>query len=381
MGYDMFDMWDAMKRTSYTRVIEELEESIDDFDGDGDEIIKLFLDKVSAILHTEASSFWIYHVSGDGLIRPHAYNGGKDIGSIRLFPGEGIVGNVILTGESVIVEDCSKDPNFASRVDDSTGFVTRTMICVPTVFNDMAFGCIQLINKKDGSYFDEQDLELAQNLSNKIVELLSKKNGLEKYGFGTNDGIESGTRRGSIEDLAIVFIDMVGYTELSNSVETIILANVIHNYMTYVSDIVTKYNGHFDKIMCDRIQAFWGAPDKVENPVYNACKAAMEIVECLDELKSLIYDKYGVDIALKVGVTYGRTFVGNIGHKHCLDYTVVGKEVSLAKLVAVSCQPNTVNITREVLDKLSYSCDFDYKRAEKLKVGKKSLDIYRLMDI
>lgn len=382
MGYEMFDMWNAMKRASYSRIIDELEDSLSNMDGDGDEMIKLCLDRVSNVLHTQASSFWVYHLGGDGLIRPHAYNGSSDIGSIRMFPGEGIVGKVIESGKSLIIEDCHNDPNFASRVDSNSGFVTKTMICVPTIANSMAFGCIQLINKEDDSFFDKQDLELAEKLAKIISDSLLKRNVLEKYGFGSNDEMAASTKKGKYEEAAIVFVDMVGFTELAYSVDTYILMNIVNNYMNYVSKIIAKYNGYFDKILCDRIQAFWRT-ENVDNKetVYRACKAALEIISCIDELKSVVKNKYGVDMALKVGVTYGEVYVGNVGLNQSLDYTVIGKEVSLAKMVAVACESDTVHITREVLYKLNLDEDRDIKKADKLRVGKNYIEVFRLINL
>lgn len=380
MGYEMFDMWDAMKRTSYTRVIEELESAIDEFNGDGDEIIEMCLDRVSKVLHTQASSFWVYHLNGDGLIRPHAFSGGADISDVRLFSGEGIVGSVIATGEAVIIEDCKNDRRFAHRVDDSSGFNTKTMICVPAISNSMTYGCIQLINKKDDSLFDEQDLELAKNLSEKITELLSKKNVLEKYGFGTSDALLNSTSKGSICNSAIVFVDMVGFTELANTVDTFVLTNVIHNYMTYVTKIIAKHNGYFDKIICDRIQAFWGGKEYEGNPVYNACKAALEIIDGIDDFRKVIRNKYNIDIYLKVGVSYGETYMGNIGTNQSLDYTIVGRQVSIAKFISVACKPDTVNVTEEVVNMLDdYNCDI--RKTDRVKVGRKSLDVYWLKEL
>ena len=380
MGHEMFDMWDAMKRASYARVIEELETNLDEFEGDGDEIIKMCLDRVSRVLHTQASSFWVYHLNGDGLIRPHAFNGGVDISGVRLFPGEGIVGNVIATGEAVIIEDCQNDSRFAQRVDDSSGFNTKTMICVPTECNSMTYGCIQLINKEDDSLFDEQDLELAKNLSNKITELLSKKNVLEKYGFGTSDALLNSTSRGSICKSAIVFVDMVGFTELANTVDTFVLTNIVHKYMTYVTSIISKYNGYFDKIICDRIQSFWGGKEYNGNPVYNACKAALEIINGIDDFRKIIRSKYNIDIYLKVGVSYGETYMGNIGANQSLDYTIVWRQVSIAKFISVACKPDTVNVTEEVVNMLEdYDCDI--RKADRIKVGRKSLDVYWLKEL
>ena len=56
---------------------------------------------------------------------------------------------MIQSGKSVIIQDCQADPRWAGRVDQKTGFQTKSMICVPLALEDVVFGCIQIITKTD----------------------------------------------------------------------------------------------------------------------------------------------------------------------------------------------------------------------------------------
>jgi len=73
--------------------------------------------------------------------------------------GEGIAGTVAKTGEAVIVGDAQHDPRVAKWVDEATGFQTRSILCVPIRFKNEIIGVIQLLNKAQGT-FTEEDREL-----------------------------------------------------------------------------------------------------------------------------------------------------------------------------------------------------------------------------
>jgi multidrug efflux pump subunit AcrA (membrane-fusion protein) len=80
---------------------------------------------------------------------------------IRLSANEGIAGHVMVTGESLRIDDAAADPRFAARFDRDTGFVTRSMLCEPLIDSSgRRIGVVQVLNKKGGGAFTEWDGEL-----------------------------------------------------------------------------------------------------------------------------------------------------------------------------------------------------------------------------
>jgi signal transduction histidine kinase len=77
--------------------------------------------------------------------------------------GQGIAGNVALTGEAVLVDDVSNDPWWCPSYDLKTGFKTRSLMCVPIKFHGKILGVIEIINKKEGR-FTARDLKVLQAL-------------------------------------------------------------------------------------------------------------------------------------------------------------------------------------------------------------------------
>ena len=96
----------------------------------------------------------------------HAASGGvpESVRGIRLAAGQGIVGWVITQGKPALVPDVSQDSRFFSQVDQETGFVTRSVICVPLKTEQQTIGAIEVMNKKEG-VFNYEDLRLLSLLA------------------------------------------------------------------------------------------------------------------------------------------------------------------------------------------------------------------------
>lgn len=84
---------------------------------------------------------------------------GKALKQIRLDSHSGIAGWVACHGKPLIINDVRKDPRFNKGIDEITGFDTRAIMCVPLVVNHKTIGVLEVLNKQDGSDFNEQDLE------------------------------------------------------------------------------------------------------------------------------------------------------------------------------------------------------------------------------
>lgn len=82
--------------------------------------------------------------------------------------GEGIVGFVVESGNPKLVNDVGRDPHFSSEVDEESGVTAHAILCVPLRVRDRVLGAIEVINKLDG-VFTEQDLELLQAMAASVA--------------------------------------------------------------------------------------------------------------------------------------------------------------------------------------------------------------------
>jgi len=90
---------------------------------------------------------------------------GKVLKKLRLDSQSGIVGWVVCHGKPLIINDVRKDLRFNEGIDEITGFVTRSIMCVPLVVNRKTIGVVEVLNKQDGSDFNGQDLEALMSVA------------------------------------------------------------------------------------------------------------------------------------------------------------------------------------------------------------------------
>lgn len=87
---------------------------------------------------------------------------------IRFPADKGVAGKVIKTGEPVIVNDTSSDPDFYSMVDNQLGYQTLNILDVPLRSHDRIIGVLCAINKKQG-LFDQKDVDLLSMIAGTVA--------------------------------------------------------------------------------------------------------------------------------------------------------------------------------------------------------------------
>ena len=119
---------------------------------------------IAQVLDCEAGSVWLQSKKTDRLSAVVSF-GVVDITGISVESGQGIVGSVTESGESIIVADVTQDERFNQSVDEETGFVTRSIICVPLKNEYETIGCIELLNKSSGALYTRDDLDLCEHMA------------------------------------------------------------------------------------------------------------------------------------------------------------------------------------------------------------------------
>lgn len=121
------------------------------------------------LLKSEAASLLLLdHESNELYFEVALGDKGNRVREVRLKIGQGIAGWVAEKGEPVIISDVYNDPRFFRYVDSKTEFVTKNMICVPLKSRDRILGVLQVMNRMEGC-FSEEDLECAMIFANQIA--------------------------------------------------------------------------------------------------------------------------------------------------------------------------------------------------------------------
>ncbi|WP_250645472.1 adenylate/guanylate cyclase domain-containing protein [Salidesulfovibrio onnuriiensis] len=145
------------------------------------------------------------------------------------------------------------------------------------------------------------------------------------------DDPDSLSLEGQEKEVTIQFSDIRSFTSLSEKLTPTQVTELLHDYMTPMTRIITAHSGTLDKFIGDAIMAFWNAPLDVETHQLTALEAALEQLDKLEELNRDVFTKkYGFTIAIGIGVHCGTVRVGNMGSADLFDYTLIGDNVNLA---------------------------------------------------
>ena len=131
-----------------------------------EELIPLILDEVNKAINAEGQSLWLLNAeTGIIFCRFATGPGAEDIKRVTVPVGKGIVGSSVKRQESIIIEDAQTDERFFRAADDQTGFITRSLVCVPLVRQGRSIGAIEAVNKLSGALFTRDDLDLLRNIA------------------------------------------------------------------------------------------------------------------------------------------------------------------------------------------------------------------------
>lgn len=157
---------------------------------------------------------------------------------------------------------------------------------------------------------------------------------------------------GKLYDIAVLFVDIRGFTTMSEALDAPTVVEIINKYLTLTTECIMKNHGTLDKFVGDCTMAFWNAPLPQNDAVYLACRAAMDMVEGSQALGEELMERFGRTVSFGIGVNFGSAVVGNIGAPKRMDYTAIGDTVNTAARLEANAPGGTVLISRAVADAL-----------------------------
>jgi adenylate cyclase len=143
---------------------------------------------------------------------------------------------------------------------------------------------------------------------------------------------------GEERDMTIMFSDMRGFTSISETYKNDPqgLTALMNRFLTPLTNAILNRKGTIDKYMGDAIMAFWNAPLDDKEHELNACEAALDMLERVDELNQAREQEAKeegrpfIPLNVGVGLNTGTCVVGNMGSDMRFDYSVFGDSVNLA---------------------------------------------------
>jgi adenylate cyclase len=142
--------------------------------------------------------------------------------------------------------------------------------------------------------------------------------------------VEEVISKGERRDLTVLFMDIRGFTSMSESMRADEVLVLIQEYLDEMSKLILKWDGLIDKYVGDEIMALWNAPLPQPDHALFAIRCAYDLVDKAPALQERLAARGLPRISWGIGINTGPAVVGNMGSRERLQYTALGDTVNTA---------------------------------------------------
>lgn len=182
-------------------------------------------------------------------------------------------------------------------------------------------------------------------------------------------------------DIAVLFVDIRGFTPMSENLSPEEVVGILNEYLTLTSSMIFKNEGTVDKFIGDATMAIFNAPFDQKDYVYRAVMSAYDIAQGSAALEKRLMEKFGKTISFGIGVNCGEAVVGNIGAEFRMDYTAIGDTVNTAARLESNAKAGQILISQHVYDRLKERITVKDMGVIPLKGKSEPLNVYLLESI
>ncbi len=183
---------------------------------------------------------------------------------------------------------------------------------------------------------------------------------------------------GESREIAVLFVDIRGFTPMSENLAPEQVVDILNSYLELTTNSIFQNGGTLDKFIGDATMAVFNAPFDLDDYIFKAVKTALDIVAGGDAIESKFLEKYGKSVGFGVGVNCGRAVVGNIGCSFRMDYTAIGDTVNTAARLESNAKRGQVLISEEVYNHVRDRVTVEPIGTIPLKGKSKSVFVYAL---
>ena len=175
--------------------------------------------------------------------------------------------------------------------------------------------------------------------------------------------------------VSVLFADMVGFTTLSEGLDSEDVRALLTRYFDRATEIVERYGGTIEKFIGDAVMAVWGTPTILEDDAERAVRAALDLV---DAARAIGAEAGAPDLELRAGVTTGEGTV-TIGAQN--QGMVAGDLVNTAARLQSVAEPGSVLVGESTFQAARSAIDFEDAGAHELKGKEQPVRAWRALRI
>ncbi|MCL6434136.1 MAG: response regulator [Leptolyngbyaceae cyanobacterium HOT.MB2.61] len=154
--------------------------------------------------------------------------------------------------------------------------------------------------------------------------------------------------------VTVLFSDIVGFTQLSNTLRSRKVAELLNEYLAEMTRAIFDNGGTIDKFMGDAILAVFGAPEELtpNEQVRRAVASARQMRRSLQILNQRWQEQGIEQVQFRCGIHQGTAVVGMFGSAERADYTAIGPSVNIASRIQEAADPDSILVSAAVADYL-----------------------------
>ena len=339
-----------------------------------EEVLKSTMDMIRTTMNVEAGALLL--LEKDQLAFKVAFNIDPGINldalqSFRIKLGQGISGYSAARGEALIVRSTRDSRQFTPDFDKKTGFQTHSVLCVPLISRGKVLGVIEILNKINGD-FNDNDLHLLQSIATSVsialensqlyqetLSMAENERGIRNIfqKFVPREIVDKIIHNAEVEKplleelkiLTLLNIDIRDFSTLSKTIGPHRTVAMLNHFFTSMGEIVFKHMGIVDKYLGDGFLAIFGAPLSSVTDADNAIAAAIEMQATLASVNNYFAGELEKPLAMGISIHTGEALVGNIGFEKKMDYTVIGDSVNVVFRLQdlTKTMPNSIIISEK----------------------------------
>ena len=146
-------------------------------------------------------------------------------------------------------------------------------------------------------------------------------------------GDEPGTKLGQEKDLAILFTDIVNYTQFAEDFPAYDVVHVLNRYYQSMNEIILQHQGVISDVAGDGILALFGVTKESKNPVLDAINAVRAMNTALRQFNEYLNQIYNRSFGIRAGINFGKVIVGNFDTGMMKKISAIGDAVNVASRI------------------------------------------------
>ncbi|HEY0996310.1 MAG TPA: adenylate/guanylate cyclase domain-containing protein [Gemmatimonadaceae bacterium] len=278
---------------------------------------------------------------------------------------QSIARKVVEEKVAILSDDAGEDTRFTGQ--SILMQRVRSALCAPLIGSEeTVLGVLYVDNLTTSHRFGEEDLEFLvafagiaavaienTRFAERIRREMLVRSNFERYFapslaeriVASPEAVRLG---GEKREVTVLFSDIRGFTALSETMRPDDMASLLTEYFTEMVDIVFRHGGTLDKFIGDAVMAQWGAPIRQDDDADRAMRAAIEMMEALEQLNARWREQGRPELQIGIGLNHGEAFAGNIGSERRLEFTVIGDTVNTASRLCSAAEAREILISDDM---------------------------------